>query len=176
MAKNLCRNFCIFWSQRVLNAPVKTKSFVFTGALSTFLDQKMQKFLHAFSAMWWVWGVSEGYVAVYGGIRRCLTAKDRIWDPKSIWAQMDQMGLGRPKTCIFFVRNFCRLCLWVQILFGGVSDPKRAGRVQSVCQNKFEPHTTLQSWDFAFWVKKKRAFPPPVNKWGSSFKIGQQMM
>ena len=119
--------------------------------------------------------MSECYVAVYGGIRRCLTAQDRIWDPKIIWAQMVQMGLGRPKTCIFFVRNFCRLCLWVQILFGGVSDPKRAGRVQSVCQNKFEPHTILQSRDFALLSKStlsKCAYfipIPPTNKrvfWG----------
>ena len=121
---------------------------------------KMQKFLHAFYAMWWVWGVSECYVAVYGGIRKCLTAPDRIYTPKIICTHMAQMGLGRPKICIFFDRNFCMVCLWVQILFDRVNVPKRAGRVQSVCQNKFEPHTTLQSWDFAFWVEKKSAFSP----------------
>ena len=81
--------------------------------------------------------------------------------PHMICGQQAQMGHERPKICIFLVEISEGVCLWVHILFGGVRAPKRAGRVHSVCQNKFEPATTLRSRDFAFWVKNKSAFSPP---------------
>ena len=81
-----------------------------------------------------------------------------------------ETSLG-PKKCIFSSKIFKRVCLCVHILFGGVRAPKRAGRVHSVSQNKFEHPTTLQSWDFVFWSPKNFGiFPPSVAKTESSFK------
>ena len=132
----------------------------FHGVLSTLWDQKSRNFCICFEPCSEFKGVYCAMWLVFGAISRSLTAPGRIYAPTTIWAQNAEMGPAGPKICNFLDRNFCRLCLWLQILFGGVVDPKRAGRVQSVCQNKFEHRTTLQSWDFAFWVEKKFAFPP----------------
>ena len=160
MAEKPNRNFWIFWSQRVLNATWKMKVFVFTEVLSTLWDQKMQKFLLVFSAMWWVWGVSECYISVSGAIRRCLTASDRIWDSKIFWTKKAEVGPAGPKICTFFSSEISAGCAFGCKYFSVGWVIQKGPKGSKVCQNKFEPHTTLQSWDFAFWVKKNVHFPP----------------
>ena len=161
MAEKASRNFCIFWSQRVLNATVQMKVFIFTMASNTLWIQKNAEistcfFCHVVSLRW-IRMLHIGFwrhAKVFDGFGPNLR-------PKKFCTKKAEIGSGGTKICIFFVRNFCSLCLWMQILYGGVSHSKRAGR-SKVCIK-----TSLNLTRHF----KSEILHPPVNKWRPSFKF-----
>ena len=164
MAKSMCRNFCTF---RFFSAQCPGKMVqVFPGALST-EKPKREEISTQVLAMQRVSGVAECYVAVYGGIRKCLTAPDRIYTPKIICTHMAQMGLGRPKICIFSTEISAWCAFGCKYFSMGWMSQKGPEGSKVCAKTSLNPIRHSNPEILHFESEKNLHF---VNKWEESFK------